>query len=351
MNVEPLSDEREWDEFVAASPDGTFFHTLKWKAVLEKSFPYEHLYLCIRDSSDELVGICPFFITQKFWPFRVLDSLPNSDLGGPLFKGEFKRDAANALINYLNELGIRKGISYAKMRLSNPEDYKNLRIMNSKVDDHSGTMILDLDDKPLDFIWNNIFEHKQRKYINRFERDGFSSDHRTDISIMKIFHALYINNWGDGGALSNLNFLENIFCLLYPKHFSITLIGNGSRCIGAGINYIYDEKKTIYMGGVALDKNMSSRYKIYYKLRWETIKYAHNNGYRYVSLGPTSSDMSEDHHKIKSKFGAEFSPDYCLYMPINRELFFLREIGINFGRKIKKLLPNKIYTEMGRRLL
>ena len=110
MIVEPLSDENEWDEFVAASPKGTFFHTLKWRDVLDKSFPYESSYIGIRDSDDRLVGICPFFITKKLWPFKILDSLPESDLGGPLFKDEFKEIAANALRKYLDELEYEKGV-------------------------------------------------------------------------------------------------------------------------------------------------------------------------------------------------------------------------------------------------
>jgi hypothetical protein len=51
MIVEPLSDEKEWEEFVANSSKGTFFHTLKWKEVFEKLFSYESLYLVIRDSN------------------------------------------------------------------------------------------------------------------------------------------------------------------------------------------------------------------------------------------------------------------------------------------------------------
>lgn len=350
MIVEPLEDEIEWENFVADSPDGTFFHTIKWKNVLERSFPYQSSYLCIRDSSGQLVGVCPFFITKKMWPFKVLDSLPDSDLGGPLFKEEYKKEAAKALVNYLIGFGVNKRITYTKMRLSDLEACGYLRTNDSKIDDHGGTMMLDLNEKPVDFIWDNVFEHKQRKYINRFERDGFKTNNSTDLYNLKIFYNLYCSNWGGGLPPSNLKFLENVYNFLYPNDFSITLIEKDGRCIGAGINFIYDEKKTLYMAGVALDKELSSRYKIYYKLRWETIKYAHKIGYRHVSLGPTSSDKSEIHHKIKSKFGARFGQEYYLYIVNNNYLFSLRENAINIGRKTKCILPNRMYNEFGRRL-
>ncbi len=351
MIVEPLDDEIEWDNFVADSPDGTFFHTIKWRDVIERSFPYQSSYLCIRDSSGQLVGVCPFFITKKLWPFKVLDSLPDSDLGGPLFKEEYKKDAAKVLVNYLIELGANKGIAYTKMRLSDLEACEYLRTNDSKVDDASGTMILDLCETPVDYIWNNVFEHKQRKYINRFDHDGFKTTNGTDMHELEIFYNLYCNNWGNGGTPFNLKYLENIYNLLYPSNFSITLIGNDDKCIGAGLNFIYRQKKTMYMAGVALDKEMSSRYKIYYKLRWETIKYAHSMRYHYVSLGPTSSDKSEIHHNIKRKFGARFDQEYCLYIVNNNYLFSLRANVINIGRNAKKILPNRMYNEFGRRLL
>ena len=346
MIIEPLSDENEWEKFVAASPKGTFFHTLKWRDVLEKSFPYESSYLGIRDSNDQLIGVCPFFITKKLWPFVVLNSLPESDLGGPLFKEQYKKDVANTLRNYLKELSVGEGVTYAKMRLPDRELCECLKTKTSRVDTSSGTMILDLEMKSADFIWNNVFKHKHRKYINRFEHDGFKTNNGTDIYDLSKFYTLYQHNWRYSGYPNNFKFFENMFNLLYPNNLTITLIEKDKECIGAGISFIYEEKKAMYMAGVALNKNVSSRYKIYYKLRWETIKYAYRNGYRYVSLGPTSSDSSEVHHKLKSKFGAKFNQNYILYLPFNRKLFLLRENVINVGRKTKYILPNTLLTRL-----
>lgn len=343
MIVEPLSDENEWEEFVATSPKGTFFHTLKWKEVLEKSFPYESLYLVIRDSNDKLIGVCPLYITKKLWPFKVLDSLPNSDLGGPLIKEEYKKEAANALKDYLKELSSDRSITYAKMRLSDRELCEYLRTKASKVDTRSGTMILDLKEKPMDFIWNEIFRQKQRKYIKRFEHDGFITKEAENADDLNKFYALYNQN--------TFTFYKNSFDLLYPNNFNIILIEKREKCIGAGIFFIYPEKKAIYMAGAALDKTVGSRYKIYYKLRWETIKYAHRNGLRYVSFGPTPSDRSSVYYSLKSDFGAEFNLDYFLYFPFNKSLFFLRETAIKVGRKMKNRLPKTLIMRIGHRLL
>ena len=350
MIVEPLSDENEWEEFVATSPKGTFFHTLKWKKILEDSFSFESLYLVIRDPNGELIGICPFFITKELWPFTVLDSLPNSDQGGPLIKKEYRKEATNILKDYFKELSSDRSITYAKMRISDRELCEYLKTKVSKVDTNSGTMILDLKEKPVDFIWNEIFKQKQRKYIKRFEHDGFITKEAQDVEDINKFYALYHQNAIKRGVPHPFTFYKNDFDLLYPNNFNIILIERGERCIGAGIFFIYAEKKAIFMGGVALDKTVSSRYKIYYKLRWETIKYAHRNGFQYVSFGPTPSDPGSVYYSLKSEFGAEFNQDYFLYLPFNKNLFFLRETAIKVGRKMKNRLPKSLIMRIQSKL-
>ena len=351
MIVEPLSDGNEWEKFVATSPEGTFFHTLKWKEVLEKSFPYESLYLAIRDSNGKLIGVCPFFISKKLWPFKVLDSLPNSDLGGPLIKEEYKKEAANALKDYLKELSSDKGITYAKMKLSDQELCEYLKTKTSKVDTSSGTMILDLNEKPMDFIWNEVFKQKQRKYIKRFEHDGFKTKEAEDEDDLNKFYVLYRQSMNQKSVPPPFTFYKNNFDLLYPNNFNIISIEKKEeRCIGAGIFFIYPERKAIYMAGVALDKTVSSRYKIYYKLRWETIKYAHRNGFQYVSFGSTPSDHSSVYYSIKGEFGARFNQDYLIYLPFNRKLFLLRENAIKVGRKMKNRLPKTLLMKIASKL-
>lgn len=351
MIVEPLSDENEWEEFVATSPNGSFFHTLKWKEVLEKSFPYESLYLVIRDIDNQLIGVCPFFITKKLWPFKVLDSLPNSDLGGPLIKEEYKKEAANILKDYFKEFSSNEGIAYVKMRLSDSELCEYLKTKSSKVDTISGTMVLDLKEKSIDHIWNDVFNHKQRKYIRRFEHDGFRCRVAESEDDLNKYHILWRRNINQKGSFSYpFVFLKNSFNLFYPNNFNIILIEKEEACIGAGIFFIDEERRSIYLAGVGLDKTVSSRYKTYYKLRWETLKFAHRNGFEYVSFGPTPSDHSSVHYSLKSKFGAEFNQDYVLYMPFNRKLFLLRENVIKVGRKMKNKLPKALVMKIASKL-
>jgi hypothetical protein len=353
MIVEPLSDEKEWEEFVANSSKGTFFHTLKWKRVLENSFPYESLYLVIRDSNEELIGVCPFVITKKLWPFKVLDSLHDSDFGGPLIKEEYKKEAAYLLKDYLKELSSDKGITYARIRFSERELCEYLKTKTSKVDTNSGTMNLDLEEKPADFIWSKVFTKKknQRWFIRRFERDGFQNREAEGLEDVNKFYTLYYDNMNYIGAQPHpFSFFKNIWNSLYPDNFGIILTEKEEKCIGGESFYIYKERKSIYQTCVGFDRNLGSKYRTYYYLNWGLIKWAEKHGFKYVSFGATPSDPNASHYSYKSNFGAEFNQDYFLYLPFNRKLFLLRENAIKVGRKMKNRLPKTLLMKIASKL-
>jgi hypothetical protein len=84
MHVEELRNESEWEDFAKNIPEATFYHTIKWKKIIEKSFGFVPAYFTVKDQG-EVAGICPGFITAP-WLLRTYNSLPNSDYGGPLFK-------------------------------------------------------------------------------------------------------------------------------------------------------------------------------------------------------------------------------------------------------------------------
>src|SRR5215470_16646768 len=50
--------EREWNDFVRATPEGTFFHLAGWKHVIEKTFGHRTFYLAAR-RGNAIVGVLP----------------------------------------------------------------------------------------------------------------------------------------------------------------------------------------------------------------------------------------------------------------------------------------------------
>ena len=354
MHIESLGNSEEWENFVINSSKGTFYHTLKWKRVLEEAFPLKTEYLVIRDSTGELVGVCPFVISKVAKLFNVLDSLPKSDFGGPLIKEECIEEAATILNRYLKELRGTKGITYAKIRCSDENLYNQLKSVVATVDTSTGTMNLNLKEKRPAFIWNEIFTQKsqQRTYIRRFEQDGFRNREAETAEDLNTFYNLYYSNMNYIGASPRpLEFFRKAWALLYPDYFNILLTVKGERCIGAEAFFIYKPKGAVYQTFIGLDRNVGTQYRTYYYLCWGLIKWAEKNNFKQVSFGSTPADPNSINYSQKRKFGAEFNQDFVLFLPFNMRLFQLRQGMLKLGSRVAERLPKGLQRrllDMGR---
>ncbi len=351
MRVEPLTDEAEWEQFVAATPGGTFYHTLKWKQVLEHALGLETEYLVVRDSQGQVAGICPFAVTQGGRLFRLLDSLPRSDYGGPVFRNEDVAEAAAALKNYLRRLAQQRGLTYAKMRCADPQVAERFRTSLAARLTGAGTMDLDLRARSTDHIWQKVFTQKsgQRTYIRRFEKDGFRNVLAQDPKDMKTFYGLYHSNMTHIGAPPRpLSYFQRLWELLYPDHFAIMLTVRGQECIGGQAFFIYPPKGAAYQTYVGLERDVGTQYRVYFYLAWGLLKWAEENGFGSVSLGGTPADPTSKNYREKAYFGATFNQDHIVYLPFNRKLFLLRESAFRMGRLVERWLPRTAQRRLSR---
>lgn len=347
MLVEKLSDEKEWEQFVANSSGGTFYHTLAWKKVLEEAFSLETEYLVIRDASGKLAGVCPFAITSKLRLFRILDSLPESDFGGPLVVDGEASEALKALNDYLPGLCHRKGITYAKIRCPSESLAGYLQVRGMTVDTSTGSMNLDLGEKPPDFIWSRVLKNPQRKYIRRFERDGFQNVEARNIDDLNAFYSLYYNSIkGIGGFPYPYVFFRKLWDDFYSDCFNILLTVGGGKCLGATAFFICKLREAVYQPFIGFDKNVGTHYHIHYYLNWGLIKWCEANGFKVVSFGGTPADPSSANYSLKSKFGASFNQDYVVCLPFDRKRFLAREVALKLGRFIQGRLPPTLRSKV-----
>lgn len=341
--VEPLVDEEEWERFVAGSPVGTFFHTLKWKGLLESSFPVVPMYTVIRDSKEGLIGVCPFVLWKELRIIKVLDSLPYSDYAGPLVKEGYAEPAMEALVTYLKRLARRQGITYAKIRFSNEYLSRCLSSDRTRVDTSMGTMVLDLQEKPADFIWNKNLNSKRRDQIRKLEQDGYQIRECVNIDDINIFYNLHCKSMDYIGAS---HFPYNLFYLafnsFYPQNFNVLLMEKEKHCFAGLQFFIYEPRKIIYQTVLGIDRSVRYRGTPYHYLSWSLIKWAEKYGYRYVDFGATPFDPDDVHYQNKNYFGGDFNQDYFVYLPLNHKLFFMRESMKNIWRCLQARLPRSL---------
>ncbi len=79
------ADSSDWDRYVLAHADGTLFHLLQWKRVVEKAFGHKSHYLAAYDRANGgMVGVLPLFEIKSALFDHFLVSVPFAELGGIL---------------------------------------------------------------------------------------------------------------------------------------------------------------------------------------------------------------------------------------------------------------------------
>ena len=53
-----------WDKFVRKTDQGTMYHSLGWKNVIEKTFGFRSMYLMALSRTEEIQGILPLFLMK-----------------------------------------------------------------------------------------------------------------------------------------------------------------------------------------------------------------------------------------------------------------------------------------------
>jgi hypothetical protein len=351
LHVEPLVDKREWEDFLQFSADGTFYHSLKWKDVVEKSFHDSPTYLTIRNSNG-IVGICPGFI-QASKHTKIYSSMPYSDYGGPVIVRDSLEQASHLLREYLQRFCSTLGVAYLSINFvhdnetffGSPKGY---------VDTSQGTVEIDLGATSSDFLWSSLFSSNRRRKIMRHERRYTIEQARTK-SDLRDFYSVYCQNLKYiGGHPYPYEFLENMWTLLYPQNLRIWLVGKEEP---VGGKLVLKDSKGSYSLLLGIDRAAAGTPSIYELLVWKEIQAAEEDGCRYVSLGGTPSDPRDPYHLRKVSFGGSFNQQKVVRYPcsyVGHVLLAARATAAASWRTIGRFLPlhmkNRLRYSVGRHL-
>ena len=318
FRIEELDDTniKLWEEFNHEMDEGTFFHTTKWKQILESLGNIPYYFLIFDDYRP--VGICPFFET-RIKGFKGIATLPLSD-----YNHIIVRDNDPSIINFIRKelelIAKKKSWSFVIFN-SLDKNFEN-KLNTSFFPNYSiGTMVLDIEKLNPDKIWNEIFtkKRKQRTYINRFKTEGFQIREIKTIKDLKTFYKYYIKN------IKHINGIEypfshfmDLYELYFPKNLHMNLLYKGDFIAGGSINFLDEPKKTIHLRYLAFNRDMPLRYRVPYIIIWDAIKKADKIGFKKVSLGSTANDKDHPGYKLKRNFGSNYENTYSILMPTSK---------------------------------
>lgn len=307
----------QWDTFNNTHPTGSLYHTLKWNTVLQQSFHHTpHFFMIHHDNHP--VALCPFYETLLHG-FHGLTPIPESDYRS-ILTTETTPDLTHTIITHATTLCKTHHLSFIFFSTLSKPFYDTLTPYHPLPFQPAGTMVLDLATTPPQTIWNTIFttigDGVPRKYIRRFDKEGFTIRATRDPTDLDHFYHYY---------KENLTFINatpydqaHFQCCLnhYDDHeLRMTLLEKDNDLYGGLLSFISQPHQTMYLKYLALNRNTPNKYHPPYALYWEAIQYAHANNLRYVSFGSTPTDPDNVTHRMKQKFGTTFIPEYRAIIP------------------------------------
>jgi hypothetical protein len=341
MFVEILKDDKDWTTFLNAIPNASFYHTLKWRDVVQRTFSCTPLYLTIRDELEKVVGVCPGFIKSSMH-FKTYDSIAYSDYGGPLILDHFGRQGMLLLRDFLQKFCLNTGIDLAKFCILEESGLSGFcKLPSAYVERTRGVMEIDLKTTSSDFLWNEFYSGRDRKRLRRFERVGFQIQEAQTKSDLLEFYNLYTKSMRDiGGSPDPYRLIENMWNILYPANLRLWILRN-DKIVGAEL-FLQTESAS-YARYSAVDREQAgTRFTPFDYISWTEIKRACQEGKRCVSLGSTSSDPYNPHHIQKKEVGASFHRQdmiWCPFTSIGYSLIRARSKAVPIWRATRAFLP------------
>jgi hypothetical protein len=329
-SIEPLSRDNadQWEEFNAQSPEGTLFHSLRWKRVLEDVLHLRPRYYLILDGPD-VVGISPG-IEKSVMNFRGLVSNPHSETNNIVLDEDFNTDHFNKVLS----LFARK-YSFLNFSTYNSALSDKVRFAHVSQGD-TGHMMLDLRQTSPDTLWTGLSK-RTRYSIRAFENDGFEVQVIDQPGDLGEPYQHYVKNMMHiQGEILPFTFFATLLDRFSREELRITVLTRDDAFAGGSLAFVDPLSKTIYSDYLAINRDLPNRYTPTNYIAWESINWAWSNGHKQVHFGQQRLDPENPRFRNKTKFGAEHVPIHSV------RVLFSKPVLVFY--RIKKMLPESRNT-------
>jgi len=318
------NNKKDWEALNQASSKGSFYHTLRWKDVLERSFGYKSKYFMIFHDKDP-IALCPFF-EQTVRRFKALVPPPFTDLKHIIISEPSNRTVIETIVEKSISIANEDACAFVIFVNSNIETNNMIRAVcpNQKKKTApfpvNGYLMLDLEKNNPTHVWENELRSRHKRQIRRFEQAGFEYRETRSEKDVDIFYEYYSKNLSHIGAVPFNRSHFNIILTEYKKDLRMTLLEKDNEVAGGLISLLDQDKKIMYLRYLAINRDIDIQYRNYVPseaLMWEALTKAYELGYKAVCFGTNSKDEQDLHYIMKKRFGCNYEDYYAELMPMN----------------------------------
>jgi FemAB-related protein (PEP-CTERM system-associated) len=270
--VKPLQkeDERRWDDFVDASENGTIFHKIAWKRILEKTFRYRSCYF-FAEKDGRICGVLPLFHVRSMFAGNAIISTPFAVYGGILADDAV---AESALLEACKDRALQLGVTYVELR-------QRFRCRNPGLQTRDSLYCTFI--KPIHAEAEKTFAalpREARRMVRKAEKFGLTAKFAEEG--LSDFYEIYATSVH---YLGTPVFPRRLFesCLRELKpNADLLLISHQDQPVAGVLSFYYRDAVLPYYGGSFPDKNHLAPNNFMY---WALMKSAGERGYRFFDFG------------------------------------------------------------------
>lgn len=286
FSVRPFEgDAAQWDAFVRLQTGWTHFHLYGWRAVIDRVFGHECIYLVARNEDGEIAGILPLVRVRSLLFGHYLVSMPFLNHGGPLGETE----AVVALSDHAVSLARSARVKLLELRSRMPLPL-DLAVSHRKV-----TCVLDLPANDSPRLWKSL-DAKVRSQIRRPQKDGVTV--RIGADQMEPFYRVFARHMRDLGTPSQPRLLFEVIAETFSDSVTFACAYHDGVPIAAGCGFRWaDEFEITWASALNEHRRLSANMLVY----WALIERAADNGCRVFNFGRCTPGSGT--HRFKQQWG------------------------------------------------
>jgi FemAB-related protein (PEP-CTERM system-associated) len=282
-------EEGDWDEFVTASPSGTFCHLSGWKTIVERTLGHRCVYLTARRNGN-ISGVFPVSVVRNPVFGDCLVSLPLAMYAGVCADDE---NSYFSLLKAGQDLALGMGVKYLEMR-NRSEVYP----VSLPSRDLYVTFTQDLTPGPEKLLQGLP---RDTRYMVRKSLKG-NLEWVQDLSVDE-FYEIYARSVHQLGTPV---FPRRLFSLLkseFPKQCRIAGVRKNGIAIAGVMSFYFRDQVMPYYGGALREYNADAPNNFMY---WNLIAQSCNEGLRVFDFG--RSKVGTGSYKFKSAWSMDVKP-------------------------------------------
>lgn len=338
--------DRRWDEFVLANSQGTFFHLLKWRDLIERNFGYEPFYL-YAEQGKEIFGVLPLFLVKSLLFGKSLVALPLAVYGGIVSRTE---EAERLLFQAAKDLARKFHVRHLEIR-GNP--YRNDTGLFMSDDEKVSfekrdlyvTFIREIDAQEE----NNLcrIPRKQRRMIRQGQKHGLRS--LIDSDRLHYFYHIYAESVRNlGTPVYSYGYFKDLK-ETFGDQCQILLVEYQGKMIAGVLTFFYKDQILPYYAGALRDYFHLAPNDFMY---WELMSYGATKGYRVFDFGRSKKGTGS--FDFKRHWGFEPLPLPYLYYRVSGEKIpdtSALNPRLQWAVKLWRSLPLRLTMAVGPRIV